>query len=124
MSSETVKLFNIVKSIIAMEHQLEIMDWLDEEEEMVAATAVLFALHHECRDYWVHPINQGRKEFGEFHVLWPQISIDDERCKMYLRMTRKEFNVLYDLLEPKLRKQNTNFREAISSEERLLLTLR
>lgn len=107
-----------------MENLPEKMDWLDEEEEMVAATAILFALQNESREYWVHPINQRRHEFGEFHVLWPEINIDDEKCKMYIRMTKKEFDVLYILLETKLKKQNTYFREAISPEERLLLTLR
>ena len=102
---------------------LEEMDWLDEEEEMVAVTAALFALQTETREHWVHPINQRRHDFGEFHVLWPEIYIDDERCKMYIRMTKKQFDVLHNLLENKLNKQNTNFREAISPQERLLLTL-
>lgn len=61
-----------------MEHLPEEMDWLDEEEEMVAATAILFALQDESREYWVHPINQRRQELGAFHVLWPEISIDNE----------------------------------------------
>ncbi|KAF5274626.1 hypothetical protein FQR65_LT13800 [Abscondita terminalis] len=92
-----------------MECPFEQMDLLDEEEEMVAAIAALIASHNASREYWVHPINQRS---------------DDERCKLYIRMTKKEFYVLYNLLESKLRKQNTHFREAISPEERLLLCLR
>ncbi|XP_050307901.1 putative nuclease HARBI1 [Anthonomus grandis grandis] len=103
---------------------MEAMDWLDEEEEMVAVNAALLVLQYKSREYWIHPINERRHEFGKYHVLWPEISNDDNRCKMYIRMTMKEFEVLYNLLETKLRKQNTNFREAISPEERLLLSLR
>ncbi|KAF5275807.1 hypothetical protein FQA39_LY06667 [Lamprigera yunnana] len=97
---------------------------MDEEEEMVAATVALFALQNKSTEYWVHPINERRHEFGEFHVLWPQIVIDNERCKMHIRMTKKEFDVIHNLLETKLKKQNTHFTEAISPEERHLLTLR
>ena len=77
---------------------LEEMDWLDEEEEMVAVTAAWFALQTEFREHWVHPINQRRHHFGEFYVLWPEIYIDDEMCKMYIRMTKKQFDVLHNLL--------------------------
>ena len=38
-------------------------------------------------------------------------------------MTKKQFDVLHNLLENKLNKQSTNFRGAISPQERLLLTL-
>ncbi|CAH1114703.1 unnamed protein product [Psylliodes chrysocephalus] len=109
-------------SAIVMEYLPEEKDWLDKKEEIIAATAILFALLYESREYWVHPINQSRQEHGAFHVLWPEFSIDDERCKMDIKMTKKEFDILYDLLETKLKKQNTYFREAISPEERLLLT--
>lgn len=91
---------------------------------MVAATAVLFAVQSGFREHWIHPINESRNEHGAFYVLWPQIANDDERCKMYIRMTKKQFDMLYGLLGTKLKKQNTNFRDAISPEEKLLVCLR
>lgn len=97
---------------------------MDEEEETIVATATLFTLLNESREYWVHPINDRRHQFGAFHILWSEIADDDERCKIYIRMTKKEFDVLYGFLESRLRKQNTNFREALPPEERLLVCLR
>ena len=42
----------------------------------------------------------------------------------YLRMSPERFEHLLQLVGPKLTKQNTQFRTAISAEERLIVTLR
>ena len=44
--------------------------------------------------------------------------------KNYLRMDLKDFQFLLELLEPKIKKQDTVMRAAISAEERLFATLR
>nr|CAI5828130.1 unnamed protein product [Callosobruchus analis] len=43
---------------------------------------------------------------------------------MYFRMTKDEFNFLHELIKEDIKKQNTQFRRAISTEERLAVCLR
>jgi hypothetical protein len=39
-------------------------------------------------------------------------------------MSIENFSLLVDLVGPQIEKQDTNFRKAVSTEERLLITLR
>ncbi len=50
-------------------------------------------------------------------------SHDDEFFR-YFRMTVEQFDALHEHLKTKLEKKDTNYRKAITSEERLALTLR
>lgn len=43
---------------------------------------------------------------------------------MYFRMKIKEFDFLHELIKRDIYKQNTQFRKAISTEERLAVCLR
>uniref|UniRef100_A0A6P7GNG8 Protein ANTAGONIST OF LIKE HETEROCHROMATIN PROTEIN 1-like n=1 Tax=Diabrotica virgifera virgifera TaxID=50390 RepID=A0A6P7GNG8_DIAVI len=76
------------------------------------------------RRKWVHDINLERLKCGEYHTLMPQLRKDDKRCYIYFRMTIDCFDELLHLVENDIRKSDTNYREAISPEERLAITLR
>lgn len=47
-----------------------------------------------------------------------------EKFKDFYRMSQGSFKILSELVRPNLEKRDTNFRLAISVEERLLITLR
>jgi hypothetical protein len=47
-----------------------------------------------------------------------------DRYEMYFRMTKEELNFLHDLIGGDIKTRNTQFREAISTEEKLAVCLR
>lgn len=50
--------------------------------------------------------------------------LQDNQFRSYFRMTRDEFEYLHSLIECDIKKKDTNYREAISTRERLAITLR
>lgn len=93
-----------------------------EEEILVLAAACAEEDEERSRRYWIHEINRKREVHGEFHHLFPDLLADDEKFFKYFRMSTAKFHELLNMLQ--LRKQNTNFRKAISPEERLAVTLK
>lgn len=73
---------------------------------------------------WVHEINLGRRQYGEFHTLMPQLRQDEKRFFIYFRMTSETFDGIVDLIKEDIIKQDTNYRESIPPEERLAIALR
>lgn len=97
----------------------------DSEEELIVVAAVCAEAEREeraRRRFWVHEINLKRETYGEFHHLFPDLLADDEKFFKYFRMSSVKFYELLKMLP--IRKQNTNFRKAISPEERLAVTLK
>lgn len=73
---------------------------------------------------WIHDINLDRHTYGEFHTLMPQLLKDSKRFYIYFRMPNDYFEEILNFIKEDIRKQDTNYREAISPEERLAITLR
>ncbi|CAH1969151.1 unnamed protein product, partial [Acanthoscelides obtectus] len=73
---------------------------------------------------WVHEINICRKSFGEFYHLYRDARKYPEKFYEYLRMSKESFDLLLSHLDPYLCGIGTNFRERISAEQRLVITLR
>ena len=73
---------------------------------------------------WVHEINLECKDFGEFHTLMPELRQDEKRFYIYFRMPSECFDEILILIKEDITKKDTNYREAISAEERLAITLR
>ncbi|CAI6375780.1 unnamed protein product [Macrosiphum euphorbiae] len=95
------------------------------EEELEAAFVVLDEEENKTKTReWVHAINKKRETLGEFHRLVPELKKDTKRYHMYFRMTMEEFDFLHELIKPDIYKQNTQFRRAVSTEERLAVCLR
>ncbi|KAK4873925.1 hypothetical protein RN001_013285 [Aquatica leii] len=96
-----------------------------EWEEEVEAVASFLAV--EDRKYsnrvWVHNINKKKEKVGEFYRLVSELRKDPKRFHMYFRMTIEEFDYLHQLIENDIKKMNTQFRRAITSEERLAVCL-
>ena len=76
------------------------------------------------RRMWVHPINEERTNFGEYHHLVPQLRCDQKKFKEYFRMSSETFDYIWALLSPLIEKNTTNYMKPISPEERLSVTLR
>ncbi|KAF5287582.1 hypothetical protein FQA39_LY15859 [Lamprigera yunnana] len=97
-------------------------DW-EEEIETVTALIVQEEATKSSRP-WVHKINKKRDELGEFHHLIPELQQCPKRFHMYFRMSKEKFAYLHELVRSDIEKQDTQFRRAISSEERLAVCLR
>lgn len=75
------------------------------------------------RNFWVHDLWKKRRLFGHFQTfctnlhLYPSIHYD------YYKMNYDKESLL-ETLRPHIQKQNTNYRLAISAEERLSVCLR
>lgn len=79
------------------------------------------------RDYWVRPIftSENRDAFGQLNLLQDMILCDDEeKFFNFTRFSRSEYLDIFEQVKDKIRKQDTNFRRAISPEVKLALTLR
>ena len=89
------------------------------------ATAALL-LHRRqkyCR-YWVHPINQSREQFGEFHMLYKDLRKYPDRFYTYYQMSMDQFDYILAQIEHLIYKSSTNWRHSISAEEKLAICIR
>jgi hypothetical protein len=57
--------------------------------------------------WWVHPINESREMFGEFHKLCEKLKNFPECYFKYFLMTQAQFETLHSLVQDKIRKEDT-----------------
>lgn len=76
------------------------------------------------RKLWVHPINLRRHTFGSFNHLFPDLLNDSLKFYNFFRMSVDSFFNLNTMLRDEIMKQNTNYRRAVQTEERLAIFLR
>jgi hypothetical protein len=62
--------------------------------------------------------------FGPFSHLFPDLFNDEKKFYNYFRMSFNLFFTLNSMIVDEVSKQKTNYREAISSEQRLAIFLR
>ncbi|XP_033945025.2 uncharacterized protein [Pseudochaenichthys georgianus] len=74
--------------------------------------------------FWVHPLNQQRRQQGDFHHLVAELRLDSQRHHQYFRMSAEQMDELLSLLGPELTRQSTHFRAAIEPKQRLAVALR
>ena len=72
----------------------------------------------------MHPYCREACTKGEFFVMYPDLCKYPEKFFRTYRMSITQFDNLLHLLRPVIEKQITNYRETISAEERLVITLR
>ena len=68
-------------------------------------------------------MNNRRFEKGEFFVLYPDLRRFEDTFFNWFRMSVQKFDYLLKMIKRRIQKQNTNWREAISAEEQLVITL-
>ncbi|XP_030215697.1 protein ALP1-like [Gadus morhua] len=76
------------------------------------------------RRVWVHSINRGRGQYGEYHRLCQELRLDEDRFKVYFRLNRQQCEGVLTFIGPTIAKMNTNYRESISPAQRLCICLR
>ena len=97
--------------------------WRDEEEEVLLLLLVQEEERRVNRPWIRRPILR-RDEVGEFRALMAQERNNPGVFHSVYRMSPERFDELAQVLEPALKRQDTNYRAAISPPERLALTLR
>lgn len=88
---------------------------LDEEEE---------ELNQVKRRKWVHEAWKKRGSEGEFATLYKELIDDGTKFFEYFRMSENCFNILLSKIEVPLKKQDTRWRKAVTTRERLAVCLR
>lgn len=76
------------------------------------------------RRYWIHPLNTKRLQQSQFYILHNKLRAHPEKFFDYYRMSINSFNELLNLIRKDITKKDTHLRLAISTEERLAVTLR
>ena len=73
---------------------------------------------------WVHPLNQRRKQQGEYYNLVQELALDSRRYHNYFRMSPAPLEEVLSYVGQDLCKQTTTYREPIEAKQRLAVTLR
>lgn len=73
---------------------------------------------------WIHPIIEERQRKGHFHTLFAEVQRDEDKFFNFTRMSRSTFYELLAICGEKLVKKDTRMRNAITPEEKLVITLR
>lgn len=76
------------------------------------------------RRMWVHPIISERNTAGGNVLLYKNLREHPEKFFNYFRMSIRSFDELHNILKDKISKTDTVLRRSITSEERLMVTLR
>ncbi|XP_052744680.1 uncharacterized protein LOC128199399 [Bicyclus anynana] len=75
----------------------------------------------KSKHFWIKTLYKNRFQAG--NRIFEELCFDDAESN-FTRMNKIEFEHLYSLINAKISKKDTNFREAITARERLLVTLR
>lgn len=76
------------------------------------------------RKYWVHPVHSKIEGENNFFIFYENIRQFPLKFFEYFRMSITSFDELLKMLRPYLTKQQTNMRNPISAELRLIVTIR
>lgn len=76
------------------------------------------------RRYWIHPMFMERSTKGAFHLLYDDLRKHDEKFFSYTRVSVTSFDQLLQLIREEIEGMDTNFRQSIRPEEKLMVTLR
>ena len=89
----------------------------------LALALMLVQLNYTVSRLWIHPVNNMRFEKSEFNGLyWGNYQYQDKFFNWY-HMSMKQFDDLLGIIQRRIRKKNTNFRESVSPEKQLCITL-
>ena len=85
---------------------------------------MMFEMQMVHREVWIHPLNVERSGKGEFYRLYLDQRHFPEKFFGNYCMSTHQFDDILNKIDPLVRKKDTNFRKAITPEEKLALTLR
>ena len=81
-------------------------------------------VHMMYREIWVHPLNRSRLDKGEFYSLYPDLRHYPQKFFTFYRMPVAKFDELLWQIAPRIKRKSSSFRQPISPEQQLVLTLR
>ena len=90
----------------------------------IFALYIMWQLNQIHRDLWVHPLNTEHGGKGEFYTHSADHRNFPERFFQLYRMPIVKFDELLFKVGPYLKKKETNLRETICKEQRLVITIR
>lgn len=76
------------------------------------------------RKYWIHPLNIDSQDDKTFDLFFDSLKKYPEKFFNYYQMSISSFEELVDKVRHRLSKKNTTFRNSITVENRLTVTLR
>ena len=85
---------------------------------------MMFEIQMVHRKVWIHPLNVERSSKGEFYRLYLDQWHFLEKFFENYHMSTHQFDEILYKIDPLVWKKDTNFRRAITPEEKLALTLR
>ena len=85
---------------------------------------ILLEMQEVNRNYWVHTVNLLRPKKGEFYTLYPNLRHFNKKFVSMYRMDTNKFDELLKIGVPLIMKKFTYMRSPISTEQKLVLTLR
>ena len=88
------------------------------------ALYIMWQLNQVHRVFWVHPLNNELGEKGQLYTHYADHCKYPERFFQLYRMTVRKFDELLFKVSPYLTKKETNLRETICAEQRLIITIR
>ena len=98
----------------------------DSDVEMLAL--YLYVKRRKSRkrrhDFWVHDIYKSRSQYGEYHHLVRELFSYEDKFFIYFRMVPATFHEIHVLIKDDIQKEDTFWRMAIGTEERLAICLR
>lgn len=75
------------------------------------------------RKFWIHPYIQ-RNNHCRLFVSARELQETDVKFIAFYRMSKESYKEIVDIISPAIYQKNTNMRECVSAEERILITLR
>ena len=93
-------------------------------QQRALALIALLLTNPYNREFWVHPFNTKVHSRGEFFVTYPDLRRYPVKFFRSCRMSIRQFGNLLLMVSPIITKQNNNYTETLSAEEKLVMTLR
>lgn len=95
----------------------------DEDEVILLWQYLRRRRNRKRRRYWIHPSFQVLKSHGA-SIYAEELRAHPTQFQNCYRMSPDTFSTLVETLAPHITKQDTNYRDAITPQEKLLITLR
>ncbi|XP_046970597.1 uncharacterized protein LOC124537751 [Vanessa cardui] len=96
---------------------------MDSDEE-VLLLVLLLRQKHKRRRTRASPMFSLKYKTGDFYTLYPRLKESSAEFLNYFRMSRECFYELYHFVKNGIQRQETKFKNTISAEERLVITIR
>lgn len=76
------------------------------------------------RSCWISDYLKDRSNSGAFVSILKELENQPDYLKLFIRMDHENFYKIVELVDPIIGKKNTSFRKAITTAERVMVTLR